>query len=101
MKNPIPPEDKNLKLKKVGCVAFLIVVALMVGVVFYLETRGGALSPPFYSSEMYDVMHNQDTNYITLTPKSGVKHDSTLIFMHGYTGSSDSMFVGSTFLTAL
>ena len=59
------------------------------------------MTPDYYTSEQYDVVHDSSNNYITLNPKDGVKHDSTLIFLHGYSGSSDSMYVGSHFQTAL
>ena len=99
MKSPIPPdEDKHLKAKKIG----LVFLSLFGLIVLDLAFSGiGAIAPDYYTSERYDVSHNKENNYIILNPKAGVKHDSTLIFMHGYSGSSDSMFVGSHFLTAL
>ena len=101
MKEPInstTKSDKNKKIKIVGIgVVFLLVVVTIVLVIVGQKQK----SPPdYYQSERYEVVLDSENNYITLNPKPGVQHNSTLIFMHGYTGSSNSMFVGSPFTTA-
>ena len=43
---------------------------------------------------MYDVSIDDETGWITLNPKGGLKHNSTIIFMHGYTMTSGMLLTG-------
>ena len=74
--------------------AILIIAVVVVTVSLVLGLKKSPLAPEYYYSEEFDVVHDNATNYITLNPKAGEAHEYTLIFMHGYTMTSDMMFNG-------
>ena len=41
-------------------------------------------------SEIFDIERDEDSKYIYINPKKG--HDTTLIFLHGVTGSAEGYF---------
>ena len=83
---------------KSNCVRNSITVAIIATIVIafslVLGLKKSPLAPNYYFSEEYEVVHDNATNMITLNPKAGTPHEYTVIFMHGYTMSSDMMFEG-------
>ena len=92
MADTFEPKAKNNCVRNsitIGIIATIIIVISLV-----LGLKKEPLSPEYYYSEEYDVVHDNTTGMITLNPKTGIQHEYTVIFMHGYTMTADMMFAG-------